>query len=238
MAADLKDKLRRLIRAGRDKEASDLLPLVDDAPPVDRGRWTAKDNLAHLTAWRLSAAAELAAARTGDVSSVPTADVNEFNARTYEEMRDKPAASVLDDGLRSWNSLLAALEACTEEELAKPRVRRPEQPAWMVIPGNTYFHVAEHLGYWYTEHDDQAAAEAVAKWAHGLAVQSFPDDRSRGIADYNLGCFYAVRGRAEDALPYLQNAIELNPSLEEWARSDTDLDPIRSVPGVVRLLGA
>jgi tetratricopeptide (TPR) repeat protein len=234
----IKDTLRSLIKAGREKEASDLVPFVDDAQPPELGRWTAKDNLAHLTAWRLSAAAELAAARTGDASAVPTAEVSDFNARTYEAERDKPAASVLDAGLRSWNSLLAAFEACSEDELAKPRIRRPEQPAWMVIPGNTYFHVAEHLGYWYAERGDEAAAEEVAKWAHGLATQSFTEDRSRGIADYNLGCFYALRGRADEAIPYLRSAVELNPSLKDWAKTDTDLDPIRSEPEVVSLLSA
>jgi len=52
------------MQAGRDKEASDLIPHVDDSPPSQPGRWTAKDNLAHLSAWRLTAAAELEAVRT------------------------------------------------------------------------------------------------------------------------------------------------------------------------------
>ncbi|HEX9476378.1 MAG TPA: hypothetical protein VGA41_06960, partial [Candidatus Dormibacteraeota bacterium] len=64
----------------------------------------------------------------------------------------------------------------------------------------------------------------------------FPDDRQRGTAAYNLGCFYAARGRAADAIPYLRSGIEMNPNLREWARIDTDLDSIRSVPELVRLL--
>jgi hypothetical protein len=37
-------------------------------------------------------------------------------------------------------------------------------------------------------------------------------------------------------MPYLRSGIALNPSLREWAKQDTDLDPIRSAPELVRLL--
>ena len=232
----IKDKLRLLIKAGRDKEASDLLPHVDDSPPSQPGRWTAKDNLAHMTAWRLHAAAELDAVRTGGAGPVVSADINEHNTKVYEAAREKPAALVIDAGGRSWESLGAALEACSEEDLLKPRTRRPEQPLWQVIPGNTYFHVTEHLGYWHTERGDNAAAEDAARWGHELASTTFTEDRSRGTADYNLGCFYAARGRAEEAIPYLRSGIKLNPSLRDWAKEDTDLDPIRSRPELTRLL--
>jgi tetratricopeptide (TPR) repeat protein len=233
----IKDTLRLLMKAGRDKEASDLVPHVDDSAPSQPGRWTAKDNLAHLSAWRLTAASELEAVRTGNAA--PTSvkeDIDENNAKVYEATRHQRAVSVLDEARRSWATLAAAVDACTEAELLKPRIRRPEQAAWQVIPGNTFFHIAEHLGYWHTERGEAAAAEAAAIWAHDLANKNFPDDRQRGTADYNLGCFYAVRGRAEEAIPYLRSGIELNPSLREWARTDTDLDEIRSAAELVQLL--
>jgi tetratricopeptide (TPR) repeat protein len=233
----IKDTLRLLMTAASEKEASDLAPHVDDSPPAQPGLWTAKDNLAHLSAWRLTAAAELAAVRTGSPAPASVSeDIDESNARVYEMTRDHPAASVLDEARRSWATLAAALEACTEEQLLKPRIRRSEQAAWQVIPGNTYFHIAEHLGYWHTERGEDAAAEAAAIWAHDLASAMFPDERQRGTADYNLGCFYAVRGRADDAIPYLLSGIELNPSLREWAKTDSDLDSIRTRPELVRLL--
>jgi tetratricopeptide (TPR) repeat protein len=233
----IKDKLRSLMKAGREKEASDFIPHVDDSPPSEPGRWAAKDNLAHLSAWRLTAAAELEAVRTGNPAPLTVSeDIDEGNAKVYEATRHQPAASVLDEARRSWTTLEAALEACSEDDLLKPRIRRPEQPAWQVIPGNTYFHVAEHLGYWHSERGEDAAAEEAAIWAHDLANATFTDDPQRGIADYNLGCFYALRGRADDAIAYLRSGIELNPSLREWAKTDTDLEAIRSRPELVRLL--
>jgi tetratricopeptide (TPR) repeat protein len=232
----LKDKLQVLIKAGREKEASDLLPHVDDAPPATPGRWTARDSLAHMTAWRRFAAAELEAVRTGGEGPDTSEEINEFNARVYEATRDQPAATVLAEARRSWDALLESLVRCSDEDLLKPRLRSPEQPLWSVIPGNTYFHVSEHLGYFHTERGEDSAAEAAAKWAYDIANQAFTEDRHRANADYNLGCFYSVRGRAEEAMPYLRRAIELNPKLREWARQDTDLDPIRSAPELAGLL--
>jgi tetratricopeptide (TPR) repeat protein len=232
----IKKKLRFLIKAAREKEASDLLPHVNDTPPSLPGRWTGKDNLAHLLAWRVAAAAELEAVRVGGAVTFLLEDIDEFNAKVYEAARNQSAVSILDEGRRSWESLADALEACSEQELLKPRKRRPEQPVWQVVPGNTYFHIAEHLGYWHAERGEEAAAEAAAKWAHDLVITTFPDPKQRGTADYNLGCFYAARGRADEAMPYLRSGLELNPALREWAVKDTDLDPIRFTPELVRLL--
>jgi len=233
----LKDTLRHLLQAGREKEASDLVPHVDDSPPSQPGRWTTKDNLAHLSAWRLIAAAELEAVRTGTPApAAVTEDIDGGNAKIFEATRHQRASSVLEEARHSWANLEAALEACSEEDLLKPRVRRPEAPLWQVIPGNTYFHIAEHLGYWHDERGEPDQSEAAAVWAHDLATKNAPDDRQQGTADYNLGCFYAVRRRAETAIQYLRSGIELNPSLRELAKTDSDLDSIRSRSEVVRLL--
>src|SRR6266851_612768 len=180
------------MRAGREKEESDLVPHVDDSVPVEPGRWTAKDNLAHLSAWRLTATAELDAIRTGNqAASSVSDDIEQSNAKVYEATRQQPDAQVLDEARSSWATLTAAVEACTEE---------------------------------------------ASIWSHDLASNTMPDARQRATADYNLGCFYAVRGRVNEAIPYLRSGIEQNPSLREWARTDTDLDPIRSAPELVRLL--
>jgi len=232
----MKDKLRLLIKAGREKEALDLLPHVDDSPPSQPGGWTAKDNLAHLAAWRLVGAAEMDAVRTGGPAPAVSKDTKEQNAKFFEEAHHLPASSVLDTGRRSWDAFIAAMEACSDEVLLKPRIRYPEEALWQMVPGHTYFHLAEHLGYWHADRGEDGAAEDAAKWGHHLATSTFTEDKSTGIADYNLGCFYAVRGRAEEAMPYLRRGMELNPSLREWAKQDTDLDPIRSTPEVARLL--
>jgi tetratricopeptide (TPR) repeat protein len=231
------EKLRLLIGAAREKEASALVPYVDDSTPSDSGHWSAKDNLAHLAAWRLLAAEEIDAVRTGlGSASIAEETQEQHNARAYEAARHEPAAAVREAAIRSWDRLAAAADACSEEDLVKPRLRRPEQKLWQMIPGNTYFHIAQHLGWWNTERSDDVAAEDAAKWAHDLATTLFPEGRARGYADYNLGCFYAARGRAEKAIPYLRSGLELNPVLREWAKRDSDLDAIRSSTELAHLL--
>ncbi len=212
------------------------MPYVDDLTPSDSGRWSAKDNLAHLAAWRQLAAAEIDAVRRGVASLPITEETQEHNERIYEAMRDRPAAEIRKAADLSWDELAAALEACSEDDLEKPRLRRPNQKIWQTIPGNTYFHIAQHLGWWNTERGDEVAAEDAAKWAHDLAITLFPEESSRGFADYNLGCFYAARGRAAEAIPYLRSGLALNSVLRAWAREDPDLDPIRASPEFAGLL--
>lgn len=44
---------------------------------------------------------------------------------------------------------------------------------------------------------------------------------------YNLACYEALAGRADDAIEHITRALELNPRFREFAQSDSDLDPIR-----------
>jgi len=232
----MKQKLLQLIRTGAAKEQSDLLPHVNDVPAERPGAWTAKDQLAHLMAWRQVAAAELDAVRTGGPGPDVSDDDDLENAKIYEATHHQTAASLRDAGKRSWDQLAAAVGACSEEDLAKPRTRQPGQPVWQVVSNSSYSHLAEHLGSWAADHGDETKAEEAAKWGHDQAVAAFPDAPGRGVAAYNLGCFYAKRGRAGEAIPLLRTGIELRPDLREWARQDSDLDPIRTVPEVAALL--
>jgi hypothetical protein len=47
---------------------------------------------------------------------------------------------------------------------------------------------------------------------------------------YNLACFEALAGRADDALEHLAQAAETDPRTREWAQTDSDFDAIRSDP--------
>jgi tetratricopeptide (TPR) repeat protein len=47
---------------------------------------------------------------------------------------------------------------------------------------------------------------------------------------YNLACFESLAGRLDDALAHLTEAIELDPRMREWARTDEDFAAIRDDP--------
>jgi tetratricopeptide (TPR) repeat protein len=47
---------------------------------------------------------------------------------------------------------------------------------------------------------------------------------------YNLACFEALVGRADDALGHLQEAVERDPRTREWAQTDEDFASVRDDP--------
>ena len=46
---------------------------------------------------------------------------------------------------------------------------------------------------------------------------------------YNLACVFAATGQSDRGLLYLRKAIAMDPGVREWARKDSDLDPLRSL---------
>jgi tetratricopeptide (TPR) repeat protein len=236
LVVGIKEGLRLVVARTCKREASDLVPFCNDQAPAEPGLWTVKDTLAHLTAWRVHATAVLYAARTTTKGPEPVDDINQENAGIYAAARELPAAAVIEAARRSWDSLAAAIEGCTEDVLRQPRPGRPQTLTWEAVPGNTHAHLAEHLGYLAEERGDAAGAEAAARWAHDLDNEAFPEPRQRGNADYNLGCYFARRGQAGQALPLLRRGFALNPSLKDWARKDADLDPLRATSELATLL--
>jgi tetratricopeptide (TPR) repeat protein len=54
---------------------------------------------------------------------------------------------------------------------------------------------------------------------------------------YNLACCESLAGRKEDALEHLRHAVTQSDRLREFAKGDTDLDPIRDEPAFKELVG-
>lgn len=47
---------------------------------------------------------------------------------------------------------------------------------------------------------------------------------------YNLACYETLAGHHDEAVSHLVAALAADPAVAEWARSDADLDPLRSRP--------
>lgn len=69
------------------------------------------------------------------------------------------------------------------------------------------------------------AAGAVAMMREALELH--PDNAS---TLYNLGCFEALAGQADEAIEHLTRAAELEPKAAAWADGDSDLDSLRERP--------
>lgn len=231
----VKPQLRRTVEAAQDQERV-LAELCDDASAGIDGRWTAKDHVAHLSAWREHAARVLDGAVRGE-EQPEDLDIDTQNARIHATYRDQCARDVLAAAHASYGLLLATIDATTEAVLQRDRKGRAG-PVWRVVPGNGHAHVGQHVSQWQLEQGDENAAVQTAQWVHGLD-RLFTDPQSQAVADYNLACFYARAGRAEDAIPLLRASLEKGDAgLKEWAREDPDLNGIRDRPEVIALLGA
>jgi hypothetical protein len=231
----LRDRLVPSLEAAQTQEA-ELLALCDDSPPHEAGRWTAKDNIAHLNAWREHAVRALDAARLEVPYEGPStdSDLDARNAEIYEVHREDSAAAVSAAAAASYAALIEAVRACSDADLRRERPGN-SGPVWLVVPGNGHGHVAQHLSYWAVEHGDPSGAEESAKWSYALDSDLFPENQP--VADYNFACFYGRHGNADDALPLLRAALRARPGLRAYALEDADIDPIRDDPRVASLLG-
>jgi mannose-6-phosphate isomerase-like protein (cupin superfamily) len=54
---------------------------------------------------------------------------------------------------------------------------------------------------------------------------------------YNLACLESLTGQTTDAMDHLRRAIDLSDRFREYAKEDSDLDPIRDEPGFKELIG-
>ena len=56
-------------------------------------------------------------------------------------------------------------------------------------------------------------------------------------AYYNLACVESLAGRKEDAIEHLRHAIESSEKFRNFARDDSDFDPIRDEQSFKELVG-
>lgn len=219
----MKEKLLGLIELGRRKEAEVLLPRVDDSGPPRPGEWTVKDTVAHLMSWRQEYVGEFDTALTGAPPPVVDDDDDVTNAGFYAQTHHLPAKTILESAAQSWDALIGAVSACTEDMLHGPRPGHPEIKLWMMVPQVAVDHVADHIEYWYADHGDPASEEATAMWRYDANVTTFNDDRRRGVEEYMLGRFYATHGRRDEAASRLETALKLRSDLRAFAEEDPEL---------------
>ena len=211
------------------------MALCSDAPPDASGRWRPQDHLAHLNSWREREAQIIEGVRTGGALPAEV-DEEQQNNRIYLATRDQSCADAIAAARRSWDSLEAALEACTEEDFERPRPHaQPPQRLGDASPGD---HVATHIFWCHMEAGDEKAGEAILRWAQDLSARTSNSPRTHAVGTYNLACFYGRTGRAREAVPLLRESFDVMPELKGWSLKDPDLDPIREDPKFQELVGS
>lgn len=151
----------------------------------------------------------------------------------YEETKGQDAEKVIAGAEASWDLLEMAVEACTEDDLARPN---PYDSERKLVEGSPGDHLASHIFWCHIEAGNEKAAEAILLWARDLSARTTSDARTHAIGAYNLACFYARTRRPDEAVSLLRESFDGAPYLKEWSLKDPDLDPIREDPGVLQLL--
>jgi len=118
----------------------------------DAGGWSAKDNLAHLTAWeqfmlrRHVQGGPAHEAMQVDEATMAQAGEDGLNDIIFRRNRDRPVSEVLADARRSHQQVLDTLEQMSYADLTKPRVFDDAQARPLIgwVIGDTYEHYREH----------------------------------------------------------------------------------------------
>ncbi|MCH8009830.1 MAG: ClbS/DfsB family four-helix bundle protein [Chloroflexi bacterium] len=117
--------------------------------PAREDGWTAKDVLAHLTAWEQRLLRWIERwHETGDPGrpevGVTWADFDGLNERDYAAAKENPLADVRREARESYEAVLLAIKALSDDQMAT-RPEASDGPSWSwIVSANTYRHYREH----------------------------------------------------------------------------------------------
>ena len=136
------------------KKLMDVVDRLDEQKMTapDEGGWSPKDNLAHLTEWMNSLMGYHMDKRPAHEVMRMTEeqtrdwDMEVINPVLFERNKDRSIEDVMDELKRTYEKVLAKLDAMSYEDLMKPRhADDPEKrPLLLWVIGDTSGHFAEH----------------------------------------------------------------------------------------------
>lgn len=227
--ADLKARLVEVMREGGRVQQAYVAALSAEerAATGTPARWSAKDLVAHLTAWKARRLRQMEAVTRGEAA--PALPIQETNEATWDELAGQSWHDALAEEARVTAALAALVEGMAEADLlATGRYPSlPYQPAALVAMRPAYPHVIQHLAEHAIEAGDLAGAIALRQ-AAATALDAFPEFPELAAAPhYNLALHYVTAGQPERALAELRRAFTWNPQLAPAAREDEGLAALR-----------
>lgn len=228
-ASDLRARLVGLLHAGHDLQeayVATLSPEERDATGAP-DRWSPKDLVAHMTAWKARRLQQVEAVRRG--LAAPAFPIQETNEATWDELHGQTWDEILAVEARVTAALAELVEGMSDTDLlASDRYPSlPYQPAAMIAVRAAYPHVIQHLAEHALERGDLAGAIALRQ-AAAIALDAFPEFPELAAAPhYNLARHYASSGQTQQALDEVRRALTWYPALAEDARDEADFAPLR-----------
>lgn len=114
--------------------------------PGVNGKWSVKDNLAHLSSWQRRTINAVHSVRDKKNLPDPTPGMSEdeINEQFYQANRDRTLEEVQTEFQEISQQLIASVQELTEAQINAPLPWNKEQNIWPNILGNTSEHYEEH----------------------------------------------------------------------------------------------
>jgi hypothetical protein len=212
------------LRASRaaEREVFDALdPATRDVATAD-AEWSAKDILAHLSAWRQRMSDDLAGRRQGrEPQPTPDISIDEINANLYSERADWAWERVVADAEATSEMLVAEVSAAGDDVLADPKIVGS-------IMGDGPEHGFGHLTGVAATVGKESQVLALADTTLAILDRGGWPPRSDAHARYNLACFHALGGNLDVARSLLRQALPQDDELRTLAPKDDDLIALRA----------
>lgn len=221
-----KSKLIKLIQGidGEEQALYENLSKAERSLPGQKDKWSPKDTLAHMAAWKEREAANLAAIARGEPATKYD-DFEALNAEEFETFRGMPWADVMEKAAEANRRLIAQVEGRSDADLDGPRDEN--RTVWRSIAGTGHVHPVMHLSRIYAESGNKEYADRLQMRAASDLLELGGGPEWEGTVKYNLACHYALSGETEKAIRGLKEALELNPDLTDWSKEDPDFAAIR-----------
>jgi hypothetical protein len=116
--------------------------------PGVNSTWSAKDNIAHLSAWQKRTLPMVQAVRDNVdfIDPLPDDATEEgINEQFYQQNKDRSLADVLAELHMVHRQFVENVQAMSDEELNRPLSWRSGRPIWPWIHGNSGEHYNEHM---------------------------------------------------------------------------------------------
>ncbi|GHO48087.1 TPR end-of-group domain-containing protein [Ktedonospora formicarum] len=192
--------------------------------------WSAKDHFVHRTFWHRDLIHQIRSFQSHQEMPPREKSAEELNEMVFEDQRYRPWSEVYTESEQTYAELIALYEELSEEDLTNPERFASitgGSPLYRDFLNGCYEHDQEHLVQYYADRNDLLRAIQIRERCAERVLQSDLPEWSKGDFLYNLACFYAKLNPYTKANALLQEAIALNPNLEEHAKSDPDLAALR-----------
>lgn len=226
--------LLKLLQSAYEAQQAWLAELsAEERATICKGEaWSARDHIVYLTLEREGMSLRLEATLRGE-SAARYPGIEVLHAQVFESRNThRTFEDILREAQAAHDRLIALVQRLSEEDLTTlGRVDwiDPSEPLGVAILGAAYAPPLEQLAHYALDQRDLARSTQMQELLVEQVMRENVPDSAKGLALYNLACYYATHNMVEKAPDKLREALCFYPHLREWALNDPDLLRVRSV---------